>query len=275
MLTAPRSKTKTAKHTGAIIWEGTSWIDGAPIMAVLTYKSTNRKTGNMAQVWILRTDMSPVEAIKSGEDRSICGSCIHRGTDGFKGRSCYVDVAKAPLAVYTTAKRGRYEQFHYNGSETVQASRIRNAVAGRAVRLGAYGDPALLPEWVLRALTTGVTRHTGYTHQWKNAEAVHAKRTCMASCDTAADVGEARAAGWRVFYVGAESITGHKAIPCPASDEAGNLTTCERCGLCSGSHKSSGQDLGRSVASVITILPHGAGAKNVSVKVALTIGATN
>ena len=54
---------------GFIAWQGKSWIDGSPIMAVVTLKTSNRKTGDMAQVWILRTDLDPVAAIKSGGDR--------------------------------------------------------------------------------------------------------------------------------------------------------------------------------------------------------------
>ena len=46
--------------------------------------SDNRKTGDMVQIWILVKSVDPVEAIKSGLDRLICGSCVHRG-DGSGG----------------------------------------------------------------------------------------------------------------------------------------------------------------------------------------------
>lgn len=259
---------------GFIAWEGKSWIDGSPIMAVVTLKTSNRKTGDMAQVWILRSDLDPVAAIKSGGDRSICGSCIHRGTDGFAQRSCYVDVGKAPLVIWRAAQRGAYSRFDYGGSQTVQASRIANAIGRRAVRLGAYGDPAVLPDWVLQALTLKTQRHTGYTHQWRDLRAQHAKRFCMASCDTIAEVDAARADGWRVFYVGTEQVAGHRSIVCPASDEAGHRTTCDRCGLCSGASTTSGRPIAdsRSVPTVVTIAPHGSGTKHLAAKVALTIG---
>jgi hypothetical protein len=269
------------KPKGYIVWEGESWFDGTPIVCIVTLKTSNRKTGDMAQVWILRADIDPVEAIRRGEDRSICGSCVHRGTDGFKDRSCYVDAAKAPLAVYQAAKRGVYPRIY---AEDIQAS--LDAAGVERVRLGAYGDPAFVPFPVLSALVKGRKSRTGYTHQWRRPEAWAHRALCMASCDTYDDVREARMLGWRCFYVGSEEMrqdatqpdVPFRSMPCPASDEAGKKTTCDRCGLCSGALSAGGRDLSASssVASVITILPHGNGKKSLAKKiVALTIGTTN
>ena len=96
-----------SKPLGFILDQGLSPIDGSPYVAILTLKSSNRKTGNMAQVWILRSDLNPVEAMSSGQDRSICGDCPHRKQDD-GSRSCYVNVGQAPLSVYKGFKRGRY-----------------------------------------------------------------------------------------------------------------------------------------------------------------------
>ena len=66
---------------GYILYRGPSAIDGKPIMVIATgfaNKSSNGKTGDMIQTWIIREDIAPNEAIKSGEDESICGQCIHR-----------------------------------------------------------------------------------------------------------------------------------------------------------------------------------------------------
>ena len=54
-----------------IVYEGPSRIDGEPIVAILTLKSSNSKTGNMAQLWILRQDQHPQDAINSKNDYSI------------------------------------------------------------------------------------------------------------------------------------------------------------------------------------------------------------
>jgi len=54
----------------AVVWEGPSMIDGSPIVVIITGMkpgsgSGNSKTGTMAQTYIIRSDMSPMEAIWS------------------------------------------------------------------------------------------------------------------------------------------------------------------------------------------------------------------
>ena len=71
----------TTKPLGFIAYEGPSLIDGAQIVVIVTGlkgPSKNRKTGNMVQTFILARDVHPLEALRSGEDASICGQCEHR-----------------------------------------------------------------------------------------------------------------------------------------------------------------------------------------------------
>ena len=80
-----------------ILYEGPSILDGKPIVVIMTgakAPSHNAKTGAMAQTYILRQDIPPLEAVKSKEDVSICGDCPHKGT------SCYVNVGQGPSAVW-------------------------------------------------------------------------------------------------------------------------------------------------------------------------------
>ena len=153
-------------------------------------------------------------------------------------------------------------------------------MAGRKVRLGAYGDPAVLPAEVLDALTRNAVMHTGYTHQWSDKRAAHAQRWCMASCDTSSEVGRATASGWRVFYVGHEVIAAPRTKACPASEEekerTGKEVSCASCGLCCGSRTTKGRDLAASrMPMIITIKPHGSGTKSLARKmVLLTISVT-
>ena len=66
----------------AILWAGRSAIDGSPIALVATglgRSSRNEKTGGIVQTWIIRTDMSPTDAVATGADAAICGDCPHRG----------------------------------------------------------------------------------------------------------------------------------------------------------------------------------------------------
>ena len=120
-----------AKLKGYVLQRSISPIDNAPIVVIATMESSNRKTGNMVQVWILRDDINPVEALNTGADVSICGDCPHRKqSDG--SRSCYVNVGQAPNSVWKSYKAGKYGEF-----KDLNLSSLHN----RKIRWGAYGDP--------------------------------------------------------------------------------------------------------------------------------------
>jgi len=71
---------KRGQWRGVILYEGASAIDGAPIVAIanrITNASNNIKTGAMVQTFIIRSDMSPMEALRNGSDVSICGTCAN------------------------------------------------------------------------------------------------------------------------------------------------------------------------------------------------------
>ena len=230
------------KPNGVILWRGASLLDGSPIVAIATglnSKSSNRKTGAMVQTYILRSDVDPIAAIRTGQDASICGDCRHRGKAGHE-RTCYVNVGQGPLGVYRAFKRGRYpDMLNYYGTRwthnpLTDYNAARFVGAGRTVRLGTYGDPAAVPAHIWRALTVNSTGHTGYTHQWRKFPALRA--LCMASCDSALEAREARNLGWRTFRVGLypeSRLTALESL-CPASAEAGKKLTCAQCLACGG-----------------------------------------
>lgn len=228
---------------GYVIYDGPSMIDGERIVVIVAglNGSRNAKTGNMVQTYVLRPDMTPVEAVKTGADVSICGDCVHRGDGTGKGRSCYVTLIHGPLAVYKAYLRGNYHP------ATPEAA--AEAVAGRMVRLGAYGDPAAAPIEIWQALVSKASAFTGYTHRWRTAEPAWAK-LCMASVDNTVELRQATARGWRTFRVGG-ALTADE-IVCPASAEAGKRTQCADCKLCMGTTSRSPKG--------IQIAPHGAGA---------------
>lgn len=214
--------------TGYVLWQGPSPVDGGPVVAIATMHSSNTKTGDMVQTWILRPDMSPVEAVKTGEDETICGGCPHRGNGvNGKGRTCYVNVGQGPRAVWAAYRAGKYPSV----SQTDMPSIGRN----RAVRLGAYGDPAMVPPGVWKSLISLSRGHTGYTHQWNTPHGRLLKDICMASVDTPAQAMAAQDDGWRTFRVRSSVGTPlSNEVVCPASDEGGHKTTCDRCLLCRG-----------------------------------------
>lgn len=228
---------------GYVIYRGPSMLDGAPIVAVAILGSGNRKTGDMVQTYIIRADMKPSDAVRTGDDAAICGDCKHRPSTG---GACYVVVGQGPTVVYKGLQRGIYPD--------ATAAAVARVVAGRMIRLGTYGDPAAVPAQVWRDLISQAAGHTGYTHQWRQAVAAGLRDLCMASADTPEERAEALAAGWRTFRVRLESETiGFREFICPASEEAGKKKTCVTCGACNGARRE-GQ------ASPV-ILAHGAKAR--------------
>lgn len=219
-----------------IIYQGPSLIDGAPIVAIAIAKSGNVKTGNMVQTYIIRSDISPLEASKTGADYSICGSCKHRGTptslkerkQALK-RSCYVNLGQGPTIVYKALVRGIYP--------SVTGHKAISAIGkGRMVRLGTYGDPAAVPSYIWESLLSEASGHTAYTHQSGVQGAQARPEFMMISADTKEQALDAWEQGKRTFRVinsTYEVVTG-KEILCPASKEAGFKTTCNSCGLCGG-----------------------------------------
>lgn len=217
--------------SGVVLYEGPSAIDGAPIVVIanrITTASHNEKTGDMVQTFILRADVAPMVALRSGEDASICGDCLHRPAN--KG-SCYVNVGRAPTSVYGAYLRGRYARPGVDYDPAI----IPTLFSGLRVRLGTYGDPAAAPFQVWRAATLNSAGHNGYTHQWRDARFASFRLLCMASADTERDHADAHAAGWRTFRVKtADAPRLGNEVHCHASKEMGHKTSCTDCLACGG-----------------------------------------
>ena len=224
---------KRAEFSGVVLYDGPSKIDGAPIIAIacrIADASNNAKTGAMVQTFIMRKYTAPHEALKTGEDSSVCGDCplrpIHKGAT-----RCYVRVYQAPLSVWNAFRRGRYAV----PGVDFDAKLLPDLFEGLAFRIGSYGDPAAIPSRIWKKATGKVKNRTGYTHQWSKKIGAGLKNLCMASADNESDVASATAKGWRTFRVrkydaptlATESI-------CPASKEGGQRTQCDTCGLCKG-----------------------------------------
>lgn len=233
------------KPCGYVIYDGPSMIDGERIVVIVNglTGSRNVKTGKMVQTYIIRPDMHPVEAVKQGADKSICGNCPMRGDGTGKDRICYVTLIHGPAVTYKSYVRGIYPM--------ATPAQVAEIVAGRMIRLGTYGDPAAAPIEIWQTLVSQAAGWTGYTHQWRNIDTSWAKLV-MASADSIADAMMAHRYGYRTFRVGAVGPLDDKEINCPASKEAGERTKCIACKLCMGSTSKSPKS--------IQIAPHGTGA---------------
>jgi hypothetical protein len=228
-----REALNRADFAGVVLYNGPSKLDGAPIIAIacrITQASNNTKTGAMVQTFILRRDIAPHLALKTGDDSSVCGDCklrpIHKG----KTR-CYVRVYQAPLSVWNAYHRGRYA----SPGVDFDAALLPKLFAGLAFRIGSYGDPAAIPASVWKVATRLVKNRTGYTHQWRRRIGAGLKNLCMASADSESDVESATARGWRTFRVRKHNapVLASESV-CPASREGGQRTQCDTCGLCAG-----------------------------------------
>jgi len=226
-----------------IIYKGPSLLDGKPIVAIATWSNRNTKTGAVVQTYILRSDINPLEASKTGEDFSICGDCTMRGEVNddpkrkqAKGRRCYVNLGQGVLIVYKSFLRGVYAMANtQTGRNTLGRARF--------VRVGTYGDPAAVPAFVWEQLLAEADTFTAYSHQsgWRPDIA-------MQSADNKAQALDHWKAGRRTFRVIADLGELDKANEalCPASKEAGRRVQCTACKLCKGS----------SLAKSIAIVEH-------------------
>ena len=235
------------------------------IVCIATFNSSNEKTGDEVQTWILFKHEPPHVAIDTGKDSIICGDCKHRGIvltledatmyayslsttkrkallkriDNKKAkglnsinikRKCYVFTAQAPLQVYKSWKKGNYP--------TLTPKQVQKRLAYRVVRLGSYGDPIHIPKWKLDIILKFTLRITGYTHQWKNKKYIEYKQYLMASVDTLKERLLAKSLGYRTFRV--ETGTGaldSNEVGCLSDKKVrGNkkLVPCIDCGMCDG-----------------------------------------
>jgi hypothetical protein len=219
-----------------ILYEGPSLLDGKPIVTIATWNTDNKKTGDMVQTWIIRADVAPHDAVRTGADKSICGACPQRH---YLGGACYVVPYQAPLSVYKHYRAGKYATARHVATG---ARKLREL----PIRLGAYGDPSAVPfeVWEER-IAQGCGTWTGYTHQWRTCDP-RMKGIVMASVDSAAEERQARAAGWRTFRIVADGITsGGGTVEC-LSDARG--MTCAACGICDGTRAGSRSPTAASVA---------------------------
>ena len=211
---------------GFVVWEGPSAINGMPVVCIVTLKSKNAKIGKIAQVWYLRSDMHPIEAIQCGADDAVCGNCSLRGING-KQRACYVNPLHGATPVWNAWKRGNYPQY--------DPAQHAHLLAEKTLRLGAYGEPICVPLTVQKPIIRAAKHVIGYTHYWNRKRYQHWAKHLMASVHSISQRQQALKLGWRTYRarLPEQSLVKGEFI-CPGSTEAGHRLTCEQCGACDG-----------------------------------------
>jgi hypothetical protein len=201
------------------LWTGPSQLDGSPIVVLTTLTSTNSKTGDVAQAYILRSDVRPSEATKTGADSSICGNCQFKPSNS---GACYVLPFRGPDRIY--------DDWAKNPKPLP-----RWGLHNRGLRIGAYGDPAAVPFEVWEAVAKVANNVTGFTHQWATCDP-RFKQLCMASCETEAQAQSAQSMGWRTYRVALKDqlVRSQGEILCPHYKVG---LTCAVCQACDGTSK--------------------------------------
>jgi len=213
------------------IWEG---ADIFAALTGLTKMSKNKKTGAMLGVSILPLAEKPSDSIKHKNDGPQCGGCaLAAHTPG--PWSCYVNpvglnsVWGATVAVAIAQKTWRYAE--YSGKKTISKMVDKFLqLSPVPIRLGTYGDPALLPLRLLKKLVRG-RKYTGYTHQWETCSPEYSAYL-MASIDHSNNKADAIALGYRTYRILGELDTlDSDEIMCPHDSHG---VQCADCRLCSG-----------------------------------------
>ena len=217
------------KFKGYVLQRGISPHNGEPFVVIMTMESSNSKTGNMCQVWILNENIHPVAAVNLGEDVTVCGDCLHRGIwdeelQKFVDRSCYVNYGQAPAQVYKSYHRGIYGEID---------DLDLKILIDRLIRWGSFGDPALIDPEIVALLNEHAAGHTGYTHQWRQPWAQWCKNVFQASCDSFAYYLDASAHGWKTFAVVSKGKQSFSGKLCPATAD-NSQAQCITCSLCDG-----------------------------------------
>lgn len=219
------------KHIGYILHEGI--VNNEPFVAIATLKTSNRKTGNMVQIWFVLKNIHPVDVVQSGLDaKTICQGCPFAS-----GNGCYVNIGQAPASVWKAYHKNRYLPLY--------PSQYASVFADRKIRFGAYGNPSLLPLAIVKAIAKVAKGWTGYFHDWKtNRFASEYSKYFMVSTESESSYRLAKSLNYRVFHASPVQPVG--SMEC-LSDAKG--LSCEKCLLCSGLNKSRLAD--------VWINPHG------------------
>ena len=212
-------------------WEGPSTVNGATVMLGVSCEerpSKNKKTGPMVQVSVLVKDEHPVEAVRSGADVAVCEFCPLRPKLHREAKKKGEEVAKHPCYLLPYRMSAQYKallpmEMDFEGA--------MDALAGRDVRFGSYGNGSSVPRDVLEPLLKVVGMRTKYEHDWRNPDNQWMAKYAMASVHSLEEREEARALGFRTFRTGDD--VGEGEILCLFDS---HKIQCVDCGLCNGSN---------------------------------------
>jgi len=205
--------------------------------------TTNKKISASKKKKIVQQYTFSFEQVKNPKkfylyDAGSCYSCKYRQNNG-----CYV-TKPGPQRFGLIAMLKSIKKVGINNLPVMPSNCPEELIKmcdGKYIRFGTYGEPIAIPINWLPKLTGIAKTFTGYTHEWKMDEMQLYKHFFMASTDTPTEFLTAQAFGWRCFNV-IDNEDNQKDIlanlvNCPASEESGKKTSCDRCQLCQGTAK--------------------------------------
>ena len=174
-----------------------------------------------------------------GKDKAVCMDCPYSMSNGAELKGCYTHKRMQYSGMLSQLRSiGKVYKHWENIPELSNYPTIRAFVvgmcAGRYVRFGTYGEPVLIPSYMVGEMCSVAKSWSGYTHQWEKPWMYDYRDFFMASTHTIDQTTKAETMGWQAF-MDDSTHTKHKGmVNCPASKEAGYNSTCSKCALCSG-----------------------------------------
>jgi hypothetical protein len=195
--------------------------DGKPLVQTYTFSRDQYKLATTSKGF----GMKKFFAL----DGSNCMDCKFSGNQGSGG--CYTHKFNQYVGFLSMLRSIKIEQLTpITNSKVVE---IVDLSRDTYVRFGTYGEPSLFPLELIEEMTDVASNWTGYTHQHDKEFAQGYKDFFMASTHTDEEANQRSEDGWRSF-IALELGSDANAISCPASKEAGFVTNCAKCSLCSG-----------------------------------------
>lgn len=208
--------------------------EGRVINVIQCKPSANKKLG-INNMIIQTYHFSEDQLTDFRNDKDNCLDCPYSfNQNGGKSGKCYTHKGMQLLGLKSMLKRlskmpiPTFSQDNFDKFTTYVSS-----YTVELTRLGAYGEPTLLPIQVLDRITSLAKGHTGYTHQWGKPEVKDYSKYLMASTHNKFETSAANSLGFRAFQ--SADVQDTKMAICPASKEfTGKKKTCVECTACNG-----------------------------------------
>lgn len=215
-----------------------SWSDGSRLFVVSSAFTTNKKIAEpkeqIVQTYTYSLDQlnlvlngKTTQSDFFGSDKANCMDCPFSRNAGEGG--CYTHKY-LQYSGFLSSLRSIKDTTELTDEKR---QKIVEMCKGKYVRFGTYGEPSLMPIDLVKDMVEVSKCHTGYTHQWRKPWCQPYAEYFMASAHNDEEAKESFELGFRAFVVKKEGQE-VDAVQCPASKEAGYVSTCSKCRLCSG-----------------------------------------